>query len=74
MGGLLSTVLAEHSVSRLTKSRCTCQGKKHLSRKSISRRIPPGDPQGKGYIDWNGATMEFITGIFVANQLRNIQY
>ena len=67
MGSLLSMVLAEQNSLKLTKSICTCQGKNPLSCKSIPRKIPPENFRGKIYLGWDGANMELIAGMLVAN-------
>jgi len=67
MGSLLSMVLAEQNSLKLTKSICTCQAKNPLFSKSVPREIPPENFLGRVCLGWNGANMEFISGIFVAN-------
>ena len=67
MGSLLSMILAEYNSLKLTKSICTCQGKKPLSRKSIPRKIPPENFRARVYFGLNSANMELIAGMFVAN-------
>jgi len=67
MGSLLSMVLAEQNSFKLTKSICTCQGKNPLFSKSVPRAIPPENFRGRVCLGWNGANMELIAGIFVAN-------
>ena len=67
MGSLLSMVSAEQNSLKLTKSICTCQGKNPLFSKSVPREIPPENFRAKVYLRWNGANMELIAGMFVAN-------
>ena len=67
MGSLLSMVLAEQNSLKLTKSICTCQGKNPFFSKSVPREIPPENFRTKVYLRRNGANMELIAGIFVAN-------
>ena len=66
MGSLLSMVRAEANWFKLTKSNCTCQGKKLFSRNTFPEKILFENLPGGVYLGHNGIKSDLIAGTDVA--------
>ena len=70
MGSLLKMILAEHYLFKLTKSICTCQGKKLLSLNQFTRKFHLKISRGV-YLGHSSLTIYLLAGTDVAYPRKN---